>query len=160
MWYNKDENRYGDRKIEFIGVSITDNHGDEKKEFEVGEFLNISILIKSGCNFGHVDFSFGYRTVKGLDVYVYNGSRQYQDCSIQDIHEGALYQIQIKQKVLLVPGEYSLSFALISDPGDEPVFHDMRYNVCMLRVVSDGRQYAGVFQDDSVLVRLTGGGGE
>ena len=145
FWYNKDEDSSGSGGVVFTKVGFFDENGIQTQSFEVGKVMSMVLEFESKNDIDCVSFGYGFRNIKGQDLFVFNGEEAYDNFSIMDVKKGSVYRISVKQNIALIPGDYTISLSLISEKGDGIEHLQMRYDVLALKIVGDGRFYAGVF---------------
>lgn len=149
IWYNKNEYKYGTNEAVFTRVGIFNDYGNIETEFEVGSDIIIIVEFMANESIDELYFGFGFRDIHGQDLFVFNGTPEYDNYWIKDIEKGKLYKIRIKQKILLNPNDYTISFSLSKIINSEILILQIRYDVLFYKVVGSGRHYTGLFYMDT-----------
>lgn len=144
-YYTASENRYGNKKLQITHIKIT-NVSKENDVIHIGDNVKIELLIKAVESADNVLFGYGIRNIRGNNIYVFNGSKEFQFLPSMSVKEGKTYVVTITHKILLVPGDYLYSFTLLDGENDNEVI-DTRYECIYLKVASDGCRYAGIFHN-------------
>lgn len=149
-YYTESENRYGNNKLQITHIKVT-NVSKENDVIHIGDNIKIELLVKAVESVSNVLFGYGIRNIRGNNIYVFNGSKEFQLLPPISVKAGKTYIVTITHKILLVPGDYLYSFTLLDGENDNEVI-DTRYECIYLKVASDGCRYAGIFHNKSYVV--------
>lgn len=149
IWYNKNEYTYGTNEAIFTKVGMYDEYGNISTEFEIGKEVVLIVEFYAKKDLDELFFGFGLRNLQGLDLFVFNGTKQFDNWSINNIEKGRTYRIKIRQRVSLVPNDYCISLSLAKIHQEELIPVQIRYDVLLFKIIGSTRQYAGIFFMDT-----------
>jgi teichoic acid transport system ATP-binding protein len=143
---NPNENRYGNGKAEIIEVGIYSAKGEPTQALMHGE--SYKFMMKVGFNEPIHDPVFAY-TIKDVKGFEISGTNTfYQNIETGRVDKEELQLVTFRQKMLLNPGGYLISFGCAGFENGEYVVYERRYDAIVFEVVSE-RQSVGLFDLDS-----------
>lgn len=157
FYYNPDEVRYGTFDAEIIQVIIKNSKGQVTNNLFVREAYKLMFTIKCNRDIEELYCSFGFKNQKGQDLFIYRGSKNYENFAVKNCKAGDIFTIEISHTMPLTNwdnNKYTLTPSISrnvteddEETLDDCVLSDIRYNSIFINVLSDGKSYAGPFYD-------------
>jgi teichoic acid transport system ATP-binding protein len=143
---NPNENRYGNAKAQIIEGGIFTDDGRPVQTLNHGQFYEFHLKVKFNEKLQEPILAYTIKDVKGFDI---SGSNTlYQKIETGTMQKGDVIIAVFKQKMLLNPGGYLLSFGCTGNENEDFVVYDRRYDYLTFDVVSN-RNSVGFFDLES-----------
>ena len=143
---NQNENRYGNGKAEIVEGGIFSSNGVAQQTLMQGEIYELRLKVRFNDMLHDPILAYTIKDVKGFDISGTNTLYQNIDTGI--VHKGDVILATFKQKMLLNPGGYLLSFGCAGHENGEYVVYERRYDYLAFDVISQ-RASVGFFDQDS-----------
>jgi teichoic acid transport system ATP-binding protein len=143
---NPEENRYGNGKAEIREVGIYSEKGEPTQTLIHGEFYEFRMKVAFNEFIRDPVLAYTIKDIKGFDISGTN--TMYQNIKTGKVEKGDLISVTYRQKMLLNPGGYLISFGCAGFKNGEYVVYERRYDAITFEVVSE-RQSVGLFDLDS-----------
>lgn len=154
IWYNPNEYKYGTGETVFTKVKICDDDGKYKQDFEIGSYINLYVELLANEDSDTLYLGYGVRNIQGQDLIVFNGTPKYDNFPIDNVRKGNTYNFKIRFKASLIPNDYTIALAIAKVQENEIVNLQIRYDVLIFKIIPKKRLYAGVFYQDTEIIKL------
>ncbi len=143
---NQNENRYGNGKAEIVEGGIFSSDEVAQQTLMQGEIYELRLKVRFKDMLHNPILAYTIKDVKGFDISGTNTLYQNIDTGI--VHKGDVILATFKQKMLLNPGGYLLSFGCAGHENGEYVVYERRYDYLVFDVISNHAS-VGFFDLDS-----------
>jgi hypothetical protein len=153
------EYRYGSQEGIIEDIKILKVNNEPSITYSSCEEMIIRMIVTAKKDIERPIYALTIKSIKGLEVYGTNS--YYQNMPFNSLRPGDTVEIEFRQSLALIPGNYFLSFGFVELVNGDIVPLDRRYDAVELKIMPRGRDRSfGIANlESSIHVRQAAYGG-